>query len=372
MDDLADAPAPAQVPEPTSSTPVTYAVIGLCVAIFLLFNTWKQMPAQVADALAPSATLVWHGAVWGLATCAFVHVAVWHLLFNMMWARDFGRALEPDLGALRYLGLILLTAVVSSGWQLLVSGQTGIGYSGVLYALFGYLVARRGSHPAYAAVVNRRTIQWLLGWLVLCVVLTFTGTWSVGNGAHVAGLASGWLIGFALERPPRRWLALAAGAVMAAGVLLACFYMPWSEQWQSRDWLRGFELQRRKAEAGDPPSQAAHGATLMSRAEGLEWLRRSAKSGDLEGMNDLAWFLAVAREDRLRNGAEAVTWAERARERKATAQVTDTLAAAYAEADRWEEAITTQEAAIAKLTNEDPAPYLDHLESYRRHQKWRE
>ncbi|HXD01076.1 MAG TPA: tetratricopeptide repeat protein [Verrucomicrobiae bacterium] len=58
-------------------------------------------------------------------------------------------------------------------------------------------------------------------------------------------------------------------------------------------------------------------------------------------MNHLAWALAVSPDDRLRNGAEAVRWAERACEMTQYGQPVflTTLAAAYAEAGRFNEAI---------------------------------
>ena len=114
-----------------------------------------------------------------------------------------------------------------------------------------------------------------------------------------------------------------------------------------------------------------------TRTQGLEWLRKSASAGDVEGMNGLAWWLAVAREDALRNGKDAVGWAERAYRGSPTPQITDTLAAAYAETDRWDEAISTQERAIEQSATAQSTPaerkqFLDHLEAYRKQQKWRE
>jgi Flp pilus assembly protein TadD len=66
-------------------------------------------------------------------------------------------------------------------------------------------------------------------------------------------------------------------------------------------------------------------------------------------LNDLAWILATAPDDRLRNGAEAVTLAERACHVSdfEEAQFIGTLAAAYAEAGRFENAIRAGEKAKA-------------------------
>lgn len=64
--------------------------------------------------------------------------------------------------------------------------------------------------------------------------------------------------------------------------------------------------------------------------------------------NNLAWVLATHADSQLRNGAEAVELAERcARDHGETQPgVLDTLAASYAEADRFPEALTTAEKAL--------------------------
>ena len=66
-------------------------------------------------------------------------------------------------------------------------------------------------------------------------------------------------------------------------------------------------------------------------------------------MNNLAWMLATAPEATLRNGPEAIRLAERAADltRRRSARELDTLAAAYAEAGRFPEAIETGERARA-------------------------
>jgi membrane associated rhomboid family serine protease len=368
--------APVRVERAPGPRPyVTYAVIALCVVVFLLFILPGQPFPALSDALAPDGVQVWHGAVWGLLTSAFVHVAFLHLLFNLLWARDLGSLLEPDMGTIRYLGFILAAAVVSSGWQLLVSDGTGIGYSGVVYALFGYVLGRRGSRPAYDAMLSR-TVGWMLGWLVLCIVLTWTGAWRVGNGAHVAGLAFGFLVGSALERPAWRKPAIALVGLMLVGVVLSCAYMPWSDAWQQRVVFRQIELQRRAAQAGDPDAQWRHGSMLMAwtetRSEGLEWLRKSAEAGNPHGMNGLAWFLAVAREDKLRDGDQAVKWGEKAYRAQSIPEYADTLAAAYAEVERWDDAIATQEGAIAGIPADQRKPYAERLELYKKREKYRE
>ena len=66
-------------------------------------------------------------------------------------------------------------------------------------------------------------------------------------------------------------------------------------------------------------------------------------------LNNLAWILAVNPQDKLRNGAEAVRLAEKATELSGGEQPVfwGTLAAAYAEASRFQEAVATAQKAQA-------------------------
>ena len=71
-------------------------------------------------------------------------------------------------------------------------------------------------------------------------------------------------------------------------------------------------------------------------------------------MNSLAWILATSENPTLRDGSNAVAFADKAVgaiNRKNPA-VIDTLAAAYAEAGQFEKAITTEQEAIALLQTE--------------------
>jgi tetratricopeptide (TPR) repeat protein len=72
----------------------------------------------------------------------------------------------------------------------------------------------------------------------------------------------------------------------------------------------------------------------------------------VEALNNLAWMLATASDDTLRDGAEAVRYAERAARLPPVKEmcVPGTLAAAYAEAGRFPEAIATAEKAVEMET----------------------
>ncbi len=97
-----------------------------------------------------------------------------------------------------------------------------------------------------------------------------------------------------------------------------------------------------------------------------------------DAMNNLAWTLATSGDAGLRDGAQAVKYAERACDLTGYKQTitVGTLAAAYAEAGRFEEAVATAQKACA-LAGQSGAPDLlqknrELLELFRAHQAYHE
>lgn len=95
-----------------------------------------------------------------------------------------------------------------------------------------------------------------------------------------------------------------------------------------------------------------------------------------EAGNQLAWTLAVCPDNRYRNGTKAVKFAKKVTEMNPEAGFRATLAAAYAEEGRFEDAIKVQKGIIALLNGKGKKGQLsDHkkrLKFYKDHRPWRE
>jgi tetratricopeptide (TPR) repeat protein len=95
-------------------------------------------------------------------------------------------------------------------------------------------------------------------------------------------------------------------------------------------------------------------------------------------LNNLAWLLATCQDDHVRNGAQSVQYAQRACELTQNQQpmMLGTLAAAYAEAGRFDEAVATAQKACNLAAQQDETNLLQKnqalLELYRAHKPWRE
>jgi tetratricopeptide (TPR) repeat protein len=91
----------------------------------------------------------------------------------------------------------------------------------------------------------------------------------------------------------------------------------------------------------------------------------------------LAWVLATCKVDAVRDGAEALRWAEQAVQADpSSATFLNTLAAAWAEQGRFPEAVRTAEAALSAARRADDAATAKltaaRLEAYRSGHPWRE
>ena len=110
-------------------------------------------------------------------------------------------------------------------------------------------------------------------------------------------------------------------------------------------------------------------------AEALKWYRKAAEQGNELAINNLACIFATSPDETLRDGSEAIRLAKAyLKVHNDEVSVLDTLAAAYAEAGRFEDAIETQKKVLS-MTKED-SPHLaeiqSHLNSYQDNKPWRE
>ncbi|MDM8524263.1 tetratricopeptide repeat protein [Desulfococcaceae bacterium HSG8] len=91
--------------------------------------------------------------------------------------------------------------------------------------------------------------------------------------------------------------------------------------------------------------------------------------------NNLAWLLATCSDPAYRSGNKALELAKRAVELNHDVSMLDTLAAAYAEAGKFDDAVETMKK-IIRLAKESGKTehlriYTEHLESYKARKPWR-
>jgi membrane associated rhomboid family serine protease len=181
--------------------PATIALIAISVAASIpsVAGNGVLVPFLIATPDTPPFALILGGEVWRIFTPMFLHFGPLHLLFNMMWLWDLGRALEILRGRGFYLGFVLAVGGAANLAQYAITGNPLFGgMSGVVYGLLGYFWMQGRYNPYAKLALHQSTVIMMIGWFVLC----WTGLLGpIANWAHTAGLALGVAWGFLDRRP---------------------------------------------------------------------------------------------------------------------------------------------------------------------------
>ncbi len=144
-----------------------------------------------------------------------------------------------------------------------------------------------------------------------------------------------------------------------------------------QDHAEAARWSRKAAEQGDANAQINLGimyeegqGVAQDYAEALNWFEKGTEQGSVVCANCLAWLLATCPDEEIRDGERAVVIAKDVVAKDASAHNLDTLAAAYAAAGRFNEAVSTQEQAIAELRSDatNDELYRDSLVRLRAYQ----
>jgi GlpG protein len=233
-------------PSPAKRRPVlTWLACAGCILVFIGLSQEENL--QSWDTLSKFGYLppgaIWDGKYWGLVSSVFVHMQIWHVAFNVYCLWILGGALEAVIGRVQWLIFFLTAAIVSSGIQFGLSGSTGIGASGVGYAMFGFMWVTRGRYELFQRVLSKQTVIVFIGWLLLCVIATVSHIFSVGNGAHIAGLLFGAGTALVFVLRYRVWLVVIGMAALILAAILPLFWCPWSPTWVGK---QGFNAHMRR------------------------------------------------------------------------------------------------------------------------------
>ena len=208
---------------------VTYSIIGLTVAVFVL-QLIPGLPVQQWLLFAGAYVMPSTGAPfepWRVFTMLLVHSGFWHIGFNMLALWMIGRSLEPLLGHARFLVLYLISGLGGSLAVALLTSPLSpvIGASGAIFGLFGALLVI-GRHIG----ANITTIAILIG---INFAIPFVQGLAAGSmaavqiswQAHLGGLIAGAAAGFIYARTrARRQRGMQIGLLTALTVALVVLF----------------------------------------------------------------------------------------------------------------------------------------------------
>ncbi|WP_435577870.1 rhomboid family intramembrane serine protease [Gilvibacter sp.] len=185
---------------PTEGYFITPILINLNILIFIL------MAVSGVDIMLPDneSLLNWgsnfkpltmSGEWWRLVTSCFVHIGVFHLLMNAYALLYIGILLEPYLGKGRFLTAYLVTGILSSTASLYFNDFTiSAGASGAIFGMYG----------VFLAMLTTKLIEKTERKALLLSIGVFVGynllngfQEGIDNAAHIGGLVSGLILGYA-------------------------------------------------------------------------------------------------------------------------------------------------------------------------------
>lgn len=179
--------------------PCTITIIVICVIVHLLILLLPLNISSTDKSILFGAyykAFVSAGEWWRILTCGFVHVSSVHCLMNMFSLHVMGRAMEPNFGPSRFLGILFGSIIGGSLFLFCTAGNTvGVGLSGGLYGLLAaYLLMVFETGAMRIPQVRNGVIQ-TLG---INLIINFIP--GVAWRAHLGGAISGLLIFMAIRK----------------------------------------------------------------------------------------------------------------------------------------------------------------------------
>ena len=191
-------PVRVSVRMPASTPVVTYVIMGVTVAMFLLQQV-SDLPLLLGI---KENSLIIEGQYWRLITPVLLHGNWAHIGFNMYALFSFGPNLEKAYGHWRFLLLYLIGALAGNVASFMLTSNPSLGAS---TAIFG-LVAAEGMYYIQNQKFFAGRLRSALGNIGLVIAINlvygFTTT-TIDNWGHLGGLVGGaifaYLAGPALE-----------------------------------------------------------------------------------------------------------------------------------------------------------------------------
>jgi membrane associated rhomboid family serine protease len=410
-----------RVPPKLTDFPRYPVVAGTALlAIGVTLASWAKV--DISPLL--ETAMIRRGEVWRLVTSMLPHGGTLHLVFNIYWLWAFGTLVEETYGHLKTAVLILIFAFGSGAWEFaLASG--GIGLSGVGYGLFGMLWMLSRDDERFRDAIDPRTVQLFIVWFFLCIITTLTNIMPVANIAHGTGAILGILIGLEITKRKKRLL-IAAGisAILLLGFWGATLGRPrvnlsttggdeearWGYEFlrvnknqEALRWLRDSIVYqprnalfrynlciaqhrlgdnrdalascRTSAEQGYLHAQYLLGSVYEDGSYGapkdsqqaLYWYGKAAAQNDAETLNNIAWAYVTSSDPAIRNPTTALEYARKAVDMEKDHPVPnylDTLAEALYANQKYEDAVKTEQQAIALASATKKDRFQKSLERY--------
>ena len=156
---------------------------------------------------------------WSIFTYMFMHVGLFHLLFNMLWLYWFGRLFLSFFSAKHLRGLYLLGGIVGGLLYMLaynvfpyfedrVFGARLLGASASVLAIVVATGVREPDYPVQFLFIGTVRLKYVALFMVVSDLLFMTSDNAGGHIAHLGGALAGWWFaaGLSAGHDVTKWL----------------------------------------------------------------------------------------------------------------------------------------------------------------------
>ncbi len=261
---------------------ITPIIINLNIIIFIL------MILSGVDVFLPdSASLISWGANfrpitlagewWRLITSCFLHIGVLHLLMNMYALLYIGLLLEPYLGRSRFLGAYILSGLFASLASVWWNDFTiSAGASGAIFGMYGVFLAMLTTNLIEKSA--RKALLTSIGVFVAYNLLNGLKG-GIDNAAHLGGLISGLLIGYAYfpslrntKKPELKFITI---AVLSVIVISSSFFVIRQIPNDIGEYDKGIQdflaIESKAIEIYNLPPSTSNDQVLLKIKDGLQY-----------------------------------------------------------------------------------------------------
>ena len=176
---------------------ITVSLIIINVIVFILmyiFGKGSQDAFTLIKFGAFQKDLILGGEYYRLITSAFLHIGIFHLLFNCYALYVIGRQLESFLGKIKFLIIYIVSAHCGSLMSKIFPISISAGASGAIFGLLGSLLYFGYNYRVYLGTVLKSQIIPLI---LINLIFGFMVS-GINNAAHIGGLIGGILITMSL------------------------------------------------------------------------------------------------------------------------------------------------------------------------------
>jgi hypothetical protein len=186
---------------------MTYVFMGLCLAVFLVQIGMRFSGESALEETLFIITPAWPTQPWTVFTSIFAHANLNHLFVNMLVLLFFGGTTERLIGTRRFTWLFLGAGAIGGIAQVVLTqvifheASGGLGASAAIQGVMGALVLLAPRLTVLVFFIIP-TPLWALTifYVIFDLVGAITPTSTTGHIAHLAGLATGLLVGYYLRQ----------------------------------------------------------------------------------------------------------------------------------------------------------------------------